>query len=221
MGVIVSTTDSIRASNIGVRESDSNVPVDERPRWSDVIPLPRHPAPPRQRDLRSMLGRARAWMLVVPVDAAMLLTPLIWAPEQWKAHVAMTVLTIAMLTGGGRYRARLHLSVLDDLPTLSGKVLMAAGVVGVFIALRHDTASLTTFLVNVTAALALLVAGRIATTAVISASRARRITRHPVVLIGGGRLARDIANTLNENPRYGLVVAGFVDDDPGAAPAAA
>ena len=53
-----------------------------------------------------------------------------------------------LLTGGGRYRARLHLSVLDELPTLLGRLLTAAAVVATVIALRHEQDAVTTFLVN-------------------------------------------------------------------------
>lgn len=166
--------------------------------------------PPRR--LRSTLRNIRAWMLVLPVDAALLLLPILWSWGQWKATVVMTALSILLLTGGGRYRARLHLSVLDELPSIVGKVLTAAAMVATVIALRHEQEAVTTFLVNVATSLGLVVAGRVATTQIISASRRRRVTEHRVVMIGGGMLAMELAEITRQHPRYGLSVVGFVDD---------
>src|SRR5689334_6712498 len=76
----------------------------------------------RQPDPHNPLSRVRAWMLVPPVDALLLVAPVLWAPQQWRAHVTMAVLGLVLLTGGTRYRARLHLSVLDELPTLLARL---------------------------------------------------------------------------------------------------
>ncbi|MCO1658236.1 sugar transferase [Pseudonocardia sp. S2-4] len=151
-------------------------------------------------------------MLVLPVDAALLLLPVLWTPHQWKATVAMTALSLALLTGGGRYRARLHLSVLDELPTLIGKLLTAAAAVALFIGTRYAAESVTTFLSNVAIAIGLVVAGRVLTTGVISWSRRRGLTRHRLVIIGGGPVALELVQALHADQRYGLCVEGFVDD---------
>jgi exopolysaccharide biosynthesis polyprenyl glycosylphosphotransferase len=151
-------------------------------------------------------------MLVPPVDAALLASPVLWAPLQWRAHLAMTLLGVVLITGGTRYRARLHLSVLDELPTLLARLLTAAAVVATIIALRHEQASVTIFLVNAALAIGLVVAGRVATTCLVAAGRRRRVTRHRTVLIGGGALAAELTEILRRHPRYGLSVVGFVDD---------
>ena len=151
-------------------------------------------------------------MVVLPVDALMLLAPVVWTPGQLKAVLVMAVLSLVLLTGGGRYRARLHLSLLDELPTLVSRLATAAAVVAVVIALRHEQEAVTTFLVNALIAAGLVVAGRLATTRLIAWSRQRGTTAHPTVLIGGGALAADLAHILGKHPRYGLHVVGFVDD---------
>jgi hypothetical protein len=56
-------------------------------------------------------------------------------------------------TGGGRYRVRPHLGVLDELPTLGSRLLTAAAVVATVVALRHEQAAVTTFLVNAAASI--------------------------------------------------------------------
>jgi exopolysaccharide biosynthesis polyprenyl glycosylphosphotransferase len=179
---------------------------------STRVVLPTRPSPEHSRIPRGFFSRIRAWMLVLPVDGALLMAPVVWTPQQPKAVVVMMVLSLLLLSGGGRYRARLHLSVLDELPTLIGKLLTAAGIVATAIALRHDQEAVTLFLVNAAISVGLVVSGRVATTQVIAWSRQRGITAHPTVLIGGGRLAAELAEILGNQPRYGLSVVGFVDD---------
>jgi exopolysaccharide biosynthesis polyprenyl glycosylphosphotransferase len=157
-------------------------------------------------------SRIRAWMLVLPVDAALLLTPVLWATQHLRATVAMTGLAVLMMCRFGRYRARLHLSVLDDLPDLLGRLLTATAVVATVIALRHQADAVATFLADTAVAIGLVVAGRIATTQVILWSRRHRITAHRTVLIGGRMLSAELAQLLKRHPRYGLEVVGFVDD---------
>jgi exopolysaccharide biosynthesis polyprenyl glycosylphosphotransferase len=153
-------------------------------------------------------------MVVLPVDAAMLLTPLLWAPQQPKAFASAAILAFLMSNVSGRFRARLHLSVLDDLPQLLTKLLVSIAVVATIIALRHDQDAVTTFLQNVILGIGLVVAGRIATTGLARWARKRRIVRHRTVLVGGGPLAAEIAHILARQPRYGLHVVGCVDNDP-------
>ncbi len=160
-----------------------------------------------------LLRRVRAWMLVLPVDAAILLLPVTWEPGQWKATAVTTALFLMFMCSGGRYRARLHLSVLDDLPLPAGRLLIAAAMVATVIALRHEQQAVVNFLINVAISLGLLVAGRVVTTAIIDRSRRHRVTAHRTVVVGGGRLTADLAEILAKNPRYGLSVVGFVDND--------
>jgi exopolysaccharide biosynthesis polyprenyl glycosylphosphotransferase len=186
----------------GPGPADGEVDSSQRPA------APGTPAGPARR----FAGRVRAWMVVLPVDAVLLLTPLLWAPQQRKAIVTMAVLALLLVTGGRRYRARLHLGVLDELPTLVGRLLTAAALVATVIALRHEQEAVTTFLVNTVICVGMVVLGRAATTQLIGWSRRRRVTAHQTLLIGGGALAAELARILHDNPRYGLAVVGFVDD---------
>ena len=173
------------------------------------------PAPrPTAANLLSVLAGVRAWMVVLPVDVVLLALPALWAPLQARAHVSMALLGLALLTGGGRYRARLHLSVLDELPALVGRLLTAGAIVAIFIALRHEQDSVVAFLVNALLAIGLVIAGRLVTSQLISTGRRARVTRHRTILIGGGALAAELTQILHDHPRYGLSVVGFVDDGP-------
>ena len=76
------------------------------------------------------------------------------------------------------------------------------------------------FLVNVSIAIGLVVVGRVGTTWLVGLGRRRRVTRHSTVLIGGWALAAELAEILRRHPRYGLAVAGFVDDGDDCVPEA-
>ena len=151
-------------------------------------------------------------MLVLPVDALMLMTPMLWAPDQYAATIAMTVLSLFFIVDRGRYHARLHISVLDELPSLLSSLLTAAAIVATVIALLPGQAMVTDFLQNAAIAIALVVAGRILTSQMIIYSRRRRMSHHRTVLIGGGPTSAELIRILRQHKRYGLSVVGFVDD---------
>ncbi len=87
----------------------------------------------RERAAVRVLSRIRAWMVVPVVDFAMMLAPLAWRPPQIYAIVTMAVLATLLLTGGGRYVAPLHLSVLDELPSIVTRLLTAVAAVSAVI----------------------------------------------------------------------------------------
>jgi exopolysaccharide biosynthesis polyprenyl glycosylphosphotransferase len=142
----------------------------------------------------------------------MMVAPISWRPYQIHAVVVMAVLGVVLLSGGGRYRARLHLSVLDELPTILARLLTAAGVVALMIAMLYPQDAVLMFLNTACLAIVLVVAGRIVTTQLIALGRRTGITRHHTVCIGGGPLAAELAKILGEHREYGLAVDGFVDD---------
>lgn len=173
---------------------------------------PALPSTPGDRAGVRFLGRIRAWMLVPLVDFALIMLPLVWRPHQTYAVVTMAVLGTFFLTEGGGYRARLHLSVLDELPTILTRMLTAIAVVASMILYLHQREAVITFLETACQATALLVVGRVMTTRVIGFARRRGIAQYHTVLIGGGPLAAELAKILEQHPVYGLKVDGFVDD---------
>ena len=165
-----------------------------------------------RRGLPLLLSRIRAWMLVPPTDFVLMVAPLAWRPQQIHAVVTMALLGVFLLSGSGRYRARLHLSVLDELPSIFARLLTAAAAVALVIALMHQKEAVLTFLNTACQAIVLVVVGRIITTQLVALGRRTGITRHHTVLIGGGPLAAELAKILGEHREYGLAVNGFVDD---------
>ena len=158
------------------------------------------------------LSRIQAWMVVPVVDFALMVAPLAWRPPQIYATVTMAVLATLLLTGGRRYVARLHLSVLDELPTIVTRLLAAAAAVSSVVLYMHLQSQVWIFLETALHAAALVVVGRFITTRLIAFCRRSGITKHHTVLIGGGPIAAELARILKEHPNYGLQVDGFVDD---------
>ncbi len=208
-------------------------PTTTTPRWksengvSDVgIPIPEAARPPTLRVINDLTpqtgerGRAglrffssiRAWMIVPVVDFALIVTPLAWRPPQPTALLTMAVLATLLLTGGGRYTARLHLSVLDELPFIITRLLTAVAAVAALILWVYQRAQVLVFLETACQAVALVIVGRIITTRILAIGRRMGIAQHHTVLIGGGPVAAELARILVRHREYGITLDGFVDD---------
>ncbi len=157
-------------------------------------------------------GCMRAWLLVPLVDFALIVTPLAWRPPQIHAVVVLAAFAAILLTEGGRYRARLHLSVLDELPTILTRLLAATAAVASVALYMHQREAVIVFLETACQGMALVLVGRVITTRVIAFGRRRGIVQYHTVLIGGGPLAAELAKILDQHPIYGHRVHGFVDD---------
>ncbi len=161
-------------------------------------------------------------MIVLPVDAVALMSPVVAAPGYVAAFLLMTVLSLWLCFSGGRHRAKLHLSVLDELPYLLVRLLAVIAVVGAALSLQdHRVDALvavpptdvgTDFLRLAVPAVAFFVLGRFASTAIVLWARRRLLIARRTVIVGGGVTAAELATLLRRYPRYGLEVVGFVDD---------
>jgi exopolysaccharide biosynthesis polyprenyl glycosylphosphotransferase len=176
-----------------------------------------HLEPPdqsRAAPFRHFVHRLKAYMLVLPVDAVFLAIPAFWMTGNLKGLLSMGLLTIVLFATGGRYRARLHLSILDELPLLLGRMLVAAAVVAVVTALRHeDTYILANYLRAAALGMGLVILGRFVTGQIILFGRRRRLVAHGTVLVGSGEIAIELADLLKRYPQYGLKVVGYVSDN--------
>jgi exopolysaccharide biosynthesis polyprenyl glycosylphosphotransferase len=178
---------------------------------TDTDPEPK-PRERRGSRTRRFLWRIRAWMIVLPVDALMLLSPILWAPDEYVAALATMALSLFFIVDRGRYHARLHVSVLDELPSLLASLLTAAAIVATAIVLLPDQVPVSIYIRNAAIAIGLVIVGRIITSQLIIFSRRRRLSHHRTVIIGGGPTAAELIRILKEHHRYGLSVVGFVED---------
>lgn len=134
-------------------------------------------------------------------------------PGHLATYLLNTAVVIVLFATGGLYRARLHLSLLDDLPAMTGRLLLALAVVGAFLALTNVAPSVEFGIVAGLGAVAHVVL-RGVVLAVVRAGRKRGLVRHRTLLVGGGELTGELVRTLRLNPQYGLDPIGCVDTLP-------
>ncbi|WP_260726234.1 sugar transferase [Dactylosporangium roseum] len=156
--------------------------------------------------------RLRVWMMSLPVDLAAFSLPAFWYLDHWKSIIVAAGVSAMLFASGGLYRARRHLSILDELPTLIGRMLVAAALVSIAVAARHlSVEDIASFLRFVSVSAALVLVGRAFTYASVRFARRRRWVEHSAIILGGGPVAIELARLLRRYPQYGLRFAGFVD----------
>jgi exopolysaccharide biosynthesis polyprenyl glycosylphosphotransferase len=159
----------------------------------------------------------RAWMVTLPVDLAALLAPLLLQNEFWRGVLFTAALTVVIFAAGGHYRGRRHLSILDELPSVVGRLLAAAAVVAIIAAERHSSAEYVgQFMRTVAISAGLVLIGRAITRKMVVVARRKRWVEHGAVIVGGGLVGAELARLLRRYPQYGLRFAGFIDDDAAA-----
>ena len=198
-------TDNVRFLNTRRAEA-------QHPQILEGVTVALAPVAGRDRVGVPLLSRIRAWMVVPVFDFALMVAPLAWRPPQIDAILMMAILATLLLSGGGRYVSRLHLSVLDELPSILTRLLTAVAAVAAAILYVHQNHQVWIFLETACQAVVLVIIGRVVTTRLTALGRRGGISTHRTVVIGGGRVAAELARILALHKEYGLKVDGFVDD---------
>ncbi|MBE1491296.1 sugar transferase [Plantactinospora soyae] len=163
--------------------------------------------------------RLRAWMVTAPVDLAALLAPLMLSDRYWRGTLFAAGLTVAIFATGGLYRGRRHMSILDELPNLGGRLLATAAIVAIIAAMRHGSVEYVAgFMRGVALSAGLVILGRAITRSMVLLARRRRWVEHNAIIIGSGPIAAELARLLRRYPQYGLRFVGCVDVDDEQAP---
>ncbi|WP_091301804.1 sugar transferase [Micromonospora halophytica] len=154
----------------------------------------------------------RAWMMTAPIDVVALLAPLLVSQNYWRGTLVNAGLTVAFFAVGGLYRARRHISILDELPSLVGRLLAAGAVVAIIAAQRHDSVPYVSgFMQGVALSAGLVIVGRAVNRKFILVARKRRWVEHNAIVIGSGPIGAELARLLRRYPQYGLRFVGIVD----------
>ncbi|MFC0533241.1 sugar transferase [Phytohabitans kaempferiae] len=178
-----------------------------RPASTAVLPYVGSAASKRTRGLR-------AWMITAPVDLVAMLAPLLVSTQYWRGSLFLAGLTVAIFAAGGLYHARRHVSILDELPSLCGRLLASAAIVAIIAALRHESVEYVSgFMRMVALAAGLVIVGRIITRSATVLARKRRWVEHNAIIIGAGPVGVELARLLRRYPGYGLRFTGLIDDD--------
>jgi exopolysaccharide biosynthesis polyprenyl glycosylphosphotransferase len=158
---------------------------------------------------------ARAWMITAPVDLAALLAPLALSDRYWRGTLFTAGLTVCIFLAGGLYRARRHMSFLDELPSLGGRLLASAAAVAIVAAMRHESVEYVAgFMRGVAFSAGLVLVGRTVTRAAVLVARRHRWVEQNAIIVGSGPVAVELARLLRRYPQYGLRFVGHVDDRP-------
>lgn len=135
--------------------------------------------------------------------------------QKWSlAAVFMIVVFVLGMIQGGLYRSRFTLSMLNDLPTMAGRFLVAAGVALILLdALNGEQGQPIPLRVWGIAFIALIVVRTICY-AIIRYLRTKRLFGKRTLIVGCGVLGTSIARALQREKACGLAPIGFVDSPP-------
>lgn len=161
---------------------------------------------------RSWLRRNAAGLLFLASDlTAFALASMVTRSLPVPAVVFLASLVLFNM-GTGLYRSRLSLSVLDDLPHLLSRALMAIGLTLLAVQITGQAVP-TDHTPSVLLFLVLLVLGRAVAYTFVRALRTRGTIQHPTLVLGAGLVGRDLAAACLEHREYGLRPVGFIDGD--------
>ncbi|MEJ7770688.1 MAG: sugar transferase [Geodermatophilaceae bacterium] len=164
---------------------------------------------------RVRLSRFGTPPYVLAVDLVAIGAACLWLRPSLASFGVLVLAIVGHLQVSGRYRSRLALSALDDLPSLALGCLLGVGAV-VVIGPFDQIMAVAVFdhprLVG--ALLLFLVLGRSAMYAVVRSARRRGLVRHSAIILGSGSVGRRVARILIEHPEYGLAPVGMLDTGP-------
>lgn len=164
---------------------------------------------------RRRLHVSSGWVLLLSDVLCLMLPSLVWGREIIAAMIA-TAATVWLFRSADLYRPKLQAVMLDQLPTLVGRMLAAIGFTVVVLAVLGDSPQLERFLGVMLVGAVLMIAGRVAVFACVRFARRNGRARHRTIIIGSGVLAERIATSLEHGQSYGLEVVGYVDNTPGS-----
>lgn len=146
---------------------------------------------------------------------------LAWLATGVKARPAVLLLVVLLALFGASklYESRLNMAVLDDLPAITGRWIIACAVVALVGAGFEGRPIANVFrepweLLFPLTVLGLLVVGRAVTYGFIRWARRTGRVGHRALILGAGEVGHEVAHLLQEHPQYGLRPFGYLDADP-------
>jgi exopolysaccharide biosynthesis polyprenyl glycosylphosphotransferase len=161
---------------------------------------------------RFHLSARRQTFSLAAVDVVTMATVVfLWHPPAFALDILGLALLVVLRWRLGLYRARFHLSALDEFPRAIEAGFLAAGSYALFGLISQFNVTLTdvAWLTATGVALALL---RVPLYVILRDLRRNELARERMLLVGGGLVADAIADMAEDNPDYGLDLAGRVPD---------
>ncbi|SFK92273.1 sugar transferase [Geodermatophilus ruber] len=161
------------------------------------------------------IRRRRVWAAaLLATDFAAAALAFVAVPGvRWEVAGVFFAIAAALLAAGRLYRSRLYLSVLDDLPAMVGRSIVAGALTTAVGVVGNEWASRSILFFTGAFVLLQVITRSVAFAVARRARKARRV-RHRTLIMGGGQVAGLLARTLIDRPETGLEPIGFLDDDP-------
>ncbi len=183
----------------------------------------------RQRPWISRLARSAVVVALVDIAALVVWPAVVGIDAAW--ITVSTALTLALFADAAMYRRRLHWSVLDDLPSLLGRSMVAVAAVaaGSTVLVRTDlplgglgglgglgrgvdAAGVADLFGAGLVTIALVLVGRCGTYALVRYARRSGLVEHRTLIVGSGDVAGELATLLTDNRELGLLPVGYIDN---------
>ena len=188
-----------------------------RTQTTALSPRPLRTIPPPKKTLLDGGRRNRLGIDVVPlvlaIDCAAVASAALTVPLGVNAAALLLLCILVVNAGGGHYRARVAPSLLDELPSIAARALVAGALVAALRLLAGDNvrdAPVIAALVFIPFA----ALGRLVGYGVIRHHRRSGRLAQPTLIVGCGQVGNQLAEALKAHPEYGLQPVGYVDDDP-------
>ena len=130
-----------------------------------------------------------------------------------RSTILLGVLVIALQAGGRAYRPRIAPSLLDELPGLLARGLVA-GALATSLRVFFDVAVKDQLVYGALIFISLAVAGRAIAYPLMRQHRRSGGPGDATIIVGCGQIGSQLVDTLLDHPEYGLFPIGYIDDDP-------
>ncbi|MBA2558862.1 MAG: sugar transferase [Propionibacteriales bacterium] len=152
--------------------------------------------------------------LAVIIDLVALTVAQLVVSLSVRSTLLMGVLVLALNAVGGHYKARVAPSILDELPSLTARALVAGAITTSLWLFVPDIPAKQAPVYGAMVFLVIATLGRSFGYPLVRHYRKVAETGRATMIIGCGHVGNQLAARLLEHPEYGLTPIGFVDDQP-------
>jgi exopolysaccharide biosynthesis polyprenyl glycosylphosphotransferase len=161
-----------------------------------------------------MAKRVSTGRVLVASDVVISVAFILWWKHATWPLSAGSMLVVLAYASAGLYRHRLHLALLDQLPRLLSRFVIAMTIAATVPVLLGVGLEPRPYAAGAGLLFAALVTARGGIFAIIRFGRSAGVVAHPTVLVGDGESAHKVAGLLNRHKVYGLKVIGYVAERP-------
>jgi exopolysaccharide biosynthesis polyprenyl glycosylphosphotransferase len=129
-------------------------------------------------------------------------------------YILFPVIWVAMLMFFSVYDGRKNFKVLDEFTSLLKGSLLATVVLAGTLFLSYRDTSRVLFLTFILLTFLILVAWRLIARFIFKLTSSSPTNQQNVLIIGAGKVGKDVFHQIKNYPLKGIMISGFLDDDP-------